>query len=159
MLVTVNPQQPPAYFRPVLTQALFTQAHNKSTTSPGREIRARQGGDNGGGFSFGLFRFSLVARLDNTSDCSKGATTRRSSQGLSRVPKYFGSGFEGEGKRRTQSVLNNPLSQLLSPITHCSKKTSPGNILSTADTKLGKIPAAASKLVPHPSTYHLQTSL
>lgn len=138
--MTVNPQQPPAYSRPVLTQALFTQAHNKSTTVLGRQIRTRRGGDNGHGFTSGLFRFSSAARLDNTSQCTKGATTQRSPQGSAPVAKYFGSGFEREGRRQTQSVLNNPLSQLLSLITNCSEKTSPGNILSTADRKLGTVP-------------------
>lgn len=159
MLVTVNPQQPPASSRPVLTQALFTQAHNKSTTFLGRQIRTHRGGDNGDGFTLGLFRFSSVARLDNTSQCTKGATTRRSSQGSAPVAKYFGSGFERGGRRQTQSVLNNPLSRLLSLITNCSEKTSPGNILSTADRKLGTIPVTSPNPVPHPSTYYLETRL
>lgn len=67
MLMTVKPRRPPASIRRVLTQPLFTQAHNKSTTFLGREIKTHRGGDNGERFNLGLFRFSLVARLDNTS--------------------------------------------------------------------------------------------
>lgn len=99
-LMTLNPQQPPAYFGPVLTRALFTPAHNKSTLL-GWEIRTQRGGDNGEGLRLGLFRFSLVARLDTTSEWTKGATTLRLSQGLSRLLEYLGSGCLGEGRRHT----------------------------------------------------------
>lgn len=66
MLMTVKPQRPPASTHQVLTQPLFTQAHNKSTTFLGWEIKTHKGGDNGERFTLELFRFGLVARLDNT---------------------------------------------------------------------------------------------
>lgn len=76
MLMTVKPQRPPAWIRRVLTQPLFTQAHNKSTTFLGAgDKSAARWRDNGERISRGLFRFSLVARLDNTSAWTKGATT------------------------------------------------------------------------------------
>lgn len=101
-------------------------------------------GDNGESCSLGLFRFSLGARLDTTSEWTKGGTTHSSSQGL----RVFGLRVL-ERRRETESELNNPSWRLLS-----LWKWRPGNIL-----QLGKIPAAVSTPVPRPSTYYLRTRL
>lgn len=140
----------------LLVLAPFSQGpclpqHTQQSALVGGEIRPRRGGDNREGLSLGLFRFSLVARLDTTSEWTKGATTQRLAQGLSPV---FGLRMLGR-RQKTPSALNNPLSQLLSLITKRREKTSPGNILCTADRNLGRVPATASRPVPRPSTYYL----
>lgn len=158
MLMTVKPQRPPAWIRRVLTQPLFTQAHNKSTTFLGREIRTHQGGDNGERFSLGLFRFSLDARLDNTSACTKGATTECFSRFVW-CSGVFWLLIRGKSQEpNTSSMLNNPLSQLLSLITNYSENTSLGNTLHTTVIEIGLNPKKHFQTaVPHPSTYYLQS--
>lgn len=110
MLMTVKPQQPPAWIRQVLTQPLFTQAHNKSTTFLGWKIRTHQGGDNEERFSLGLFRFSLVARLDNTSACTKGATTQCFSRFILCSDVFWLLMVGTSQKTNTSCMSNNPLS-------------------------------------------------
>lgn len=118
MLMTVKPQRPPARIRRVLTQPLFTQAHNKSTTFLGAgDKSAARWRDNGERISRGLFRFSLVARLDNTSAWTKGATTGCFLKVCGVFLPYFGFWFSGKSLN-TSCLLNNPLSSRLSPITN-----------------------------------------
>lgn len=128
MLMTVKPQRPPASICQVLTQPLFTQAHNKSTTYLGQEIKTHRGRDNGERFNLELFRFSLVARLDNTLARTRGATA----ECFSRFVLCFDVFWllnRGKGqKTNTSCMLNNPLSQPLSLITIYSERMSLGNI-------------------------------
>lgn len=82
VLMTGNPQQPPAYFWPPFSHGSCLHQRATKSTFPGWEIRTRRVGDNGESCSLGLFRFSLGARLDTTSEWTKGGTTHSSSQGL-----------------------------------------------------------------------------
>ena len=157
MLMTVKPQQPPAFIRQVLTQLLFTQAHNKSTTFLGREIRTHQEGDNGERLSLGLFRFSLVARLDDTSVCTEGATTECFSRFVLCYDVFWLWILGKMQAINTSCMLNNPLSQLLSLITNYSNRMSPGNILCTSDTEIRLNPNNHFQIAAtHPSTNYLQ---
>lgn len=53
------------------------------------------------------------------------------------------------GRQKTQSALNNPLSQLSSPITNVSEKTSAGNILHSRQ-KTGQNPSSCFPSTPTP---------
>lgn len=149
MLMTVKPRWPPASIHQVLTQPLFTQAHNKSTTFLGREIKTHQGGDNGERFNLELFRFSLVARLDNTSACTKGATTECFSRFVLCCDVFWLLILGKNQKTNTSCMLNNPLSQPLSLTTNYSENTSLGNIHPTTDAEIGLNPKNLSKLQSH----------
>lgn len=132
MLMTVKPQRPPASIRQVLTQPLFTQAHNKSTPFLGWKIKTHRGGDNGERFNLKLFRFSLVARLDNTSACTKGTTTACFSRFVVCSDVFWLVIPRKTQKTNTSCMLNNPLLQSLSLITsYHTQNTSLGNIHQT----------------------------
>lgn len=76
----------------------------------------------GRGFALELFRFGLVARLDNTSACTEGATTERFSRFVkSLMFCCILAPDSGEiQKTNTSCMLNNPLSQPSSLITNYS---------------------------------------